>query len=63
MRMSAPPDHASTEQLVLKLCWSHAGMQRHSEVKFSSLQSDDMQLTLGLTMAVHLTFLLRFFLR
>ena len=26
------PDHASTEQLVLKLRWSHAGMQRESEV-------------------------------
>ena len=38
----------STEHLVLKLRWSHAGMQRESEVKFIILQLDNVQLILGL---------------
>ena len=52
MYKEVPPDCVSTEQLVFKLRWSHAGMQRQSEVKFSSLQSDDMHLDLGLKIAV-----------
>ena len=57
VRMGAPPDHISTEQLTLKLRWIYQGVQRDSEVRFIILQSDNVQLILGLNAILHGGFL------
>ena len=55
--MGAPPDHVSTEQLLLKLNWVHEDIPRVSSVRFIVLHSDNVQIILGLNAILHGGFL------
>ena len=48
VRMGAPPDHVSNEQLTLKLRWTEDGQSRESVVRFIILQTKNLQVILGL---------------
>ena len=48
VKMGAPPDHVSTEQVTLGLNWEHRGVKQESRMRFIILRTDNLQMILGL---------------
>ena len=61
VKMEAPSDHVSTEQVTLRLNWEHRGVKQESRMRFIILRTDNLQMILGLNAILFGGFLMPLF--